>query len=67
LEYHPDALKLVRRSLRLIDADLRENAEANSLFVDVLTDRINPELHLRRMSEAGVLGRFIPDFGRIVA
>ena len=67
LEYHPDALKLVRRSLRLIDAKLRDNAEANSLFIDVLTDRLNPELHLRRMSEAGVLGRFIPDFGRIVA
>lgn len=67
LEYHPDALKLVRRSLRLIDSELRENAEANSLFLDVLTDRNDPELHLRRMSEAGVLGRFIPEFGRIVA
>ncbi|MEF2550697.1 [protein-PII] uridylyltransferase [Aurantimonas sp. A2-1-M11] len=67
LEYHPDALKLIRRSLRLVDAGLRDNPEANSLFIDVLTDRKDPELHLRRMNEAGVLGRFIPDFGRIVA
>ncbi len=67
LEYHPDALKLIRRSLRLVDADLRANKEANSLFLDVLTDRNNPELHLRRMNEAGVLGRFIPEFGKIVA
>lgn len=67
LEYHPDALKLIRRSLRLVDAELRDNPEANSLFIDVLTDRKDPELHLRRMNEAGVLGRFIPDFGRIVA
>ncbi|GGE21783.1 bifunctional uridylyltransferase/uridylyl-removing enzyme [Aureimonas endophytica] len=67
LEYHPDALKLIRRSLRLIDKALRENPEANKLFLDVLTDRADPELHLRRMSEAGVLGRFIPDFGRIVS
>ncbi|KQT84178.1 protein-PII uridylyltransferase [Aurantimonas sp. Leaf443] len=67
LEYHPDALKLIRRSLRLVDGALRENREANSLFLDVLTDRRNPELHLRRMNEAGVLGRFIPEFGRIVA
>ncbi|WP_102959776.1 [protein-PII] uridylyltransferase [Mangrovicella endophytica] len=67
LEYHPDALKLIRRSLRLVNADLRDNAEANSLFLDVLTDRNDPALHLRRMNEAGVLGRFIPDFGRIVA
>ena len=67
LEYHPDALKLIRRSLRLIDPTLRANREANSLFLDVLTDPADPELHLRRMNEAGVLGRFIPEFGRIVS
>jgi [protein-PII] uridylyltransferase len=67
LEYHPDALKLIRRSLRLVGPDLREDHDANSLFLDVLTDRNDPALHLRRMNEAGVLGRFIPDFGRIVA
>ncbi|WP_082666260.1 [protein-PII] uridylyltransferase [Aureimonas sp. AU4] len=67
LEYHPDALKLIRRSLRLVDAKLRADPEANSLFLDVLTDREDPEFHLRRMNEAGVLGRFIPEFGRIVA
>lgn len=67
LEYHPDALKLIRRSLRLVDGDLRANPEANSLFLDVLTDRTDPELHLRRMNEAGVLGRFLPEFGRIVS
>ena len=27
----------------------------------------NPELNLRRMNEAGVLGRFIPEFGKIVS
>ncbi|MFD2238819.1 [protein-PII] uridylyltransferase [Aureimonas populi] len=67
LEYHPDALKLIRRSLRLVNQALRDNREANSLFLDVLTDPSDPELHLRRMNEAGVLGRFIPDFGKIVA
>ncbi len=67
LEYHPDALKLIRRSLGLVDASLRENPEANSLFLDVLTESIDPELHLRRMNEAGILGRFIPEFGKIVA
>ncbi|RFC62477.1 [protein-PII] uridylyltransferase [Fulvimarina endophytica] len=67
LEYHPDALKLIRRSLRLIGADLQKDPHANALFLDVLTDRRNPELHLRRMNEAGVLGRFVPEFGKIVA
>ncbi|WP_187969337.1 [protein-PII] uridylyltransferase [Aquibium microcysteis] len=67
LEFHPDALKLVTRSLKLIDRTLRRNPEANQLFMDVLTSNRNPELNLRRMNEAGVLGRLIPDFGKIVA
>ncbi|WP_137129876.1 [protein-PII] uridylyltransferase [Rhizobium sp. FY34] len=67
LEYHPDALKAITRSLSLIDDDLRENAEANRLFLSVLTSRLEPALTLRRMNEAGVLGRFIPEFGKIVA
>ncbi|MDP3896418.1 MAG: [protein-PII] uridylyltransferase, partial [Mesorhizobium sp.] len=67
LEYHPDAIKLVTRSLSLIDRSLRRDPEANRLFMDVLTSDRNPELNLRRMNEAGVLGRLIPDFGKIVA
>ncbi len=65
--YHPDALRLATQSLRLIDNGLRGNPEANRLFLDIVTSRRNPELHLRRMNEAGVLGRFIPEWGRIVA
>ena len=67
LEYHPDALKEATRSLRLIDADLRNDPQANRLFLNLLTSERNPALTLRRMNEAGVLGRFVPDFGRIVA
>ncbi|MEQ9017794.1 MAG: [protein-PII] uridylyltransferase [Nitratireductor sp.] len=67
LEYHPEALKLLRRSLKLIDRNLRRDAEANRLFLDVLTSDRNPELNLRRMNEAGVLSKLIPDFGKIVA
>ncbi len=67
LEFHPDALKLLRRSLGLVDKNLRRNTEANRLFLDVLTSDRNPELNLRRMNEAGLLGKLIPDFGKIVA
>ncbi len=67
LEYHPDALKLLTRSLRLIDRTLRRDPEANRLFLDILTSDRNPEHNLRRMNEAGVLGKLIPDFGKIVA
>ena len=64
---HPEALKLVTRKLKLIDKALQEDPEANRLFVEILTSHNDPETLLRRMNEAGVLGRFIRDFGRIVS
>ncbi|MGE5269693.1 MAG: [protein-PII] uridylyltransferase, partial [Thiohalocapsa sp.] len=67
LDVHPRALRAVTQSLRLIDARLREDPEANRLFVEILTSQKNPEIALRRMNEAGVFGKFIPDFGRVVA
>lgn len=67
LEFHPDALKAVTRSLSLIDNDFRESEEANRLFLAILTSRKDPGFMLRRMNEAGVLGRFIPEFGKIVS
>ncbi len=67
LAIHPDATRLVTLSLKRIDANIRANAEANRLFLDIVTSKRQPETVLRRMNEAGVLGRFIPEFGRIVA
>ena len=67
LEYHPTAMQLVTRSLKLITRNLRKDAEANRLFLEILTSDRNPELNLRRMNESGVLGRLIPEFGKIVA
>jgi [protein-PII] uridylyltransferase len=67
LDIHPHALRLVTRSLRLVNAELRVNPEANRLFLEILTSKKDPETALRRMNEAGVFGRFIPDFGRVVA
>ncbi|MCR6629572.1 MAG: [protein-PII] uridylyltransferase [Magnetospirillum sp.] len=67
LDIHPRALDLVHRNLRRIDAKVREDKEANRLFMAMLTSRKNPEVALRHMNEAGVMSRFIPDFGRVVA
>ena len=64
---HPDAMRGVRSHLALIDDTLRENPEANRIFLDLLLKHGNPERSLRRMNELGVLGAFIPEFGAIVA
>ena len=66
-EIHPDTLKLLRKSLGLIRGPILEDVEANAIFLELLTTSDNPDIVLRMMNEAGVLGRFIPPFGRIVA
>jgi len=67
LAFHPDALHRATRSLKLIDKPLREDRQANDLFREILTARNNAEIVLRRMNEAGVLGRFVPEFGQVVS
>src|SRR5262249_46749121 len=67
LDIHPRALRLITQSLKLIDPKLRADAEANRLFMAMLTSPKEPEITLRRLNEAGVFGRFVPDFGRVVA
>jgi len=67
LAFHPDAMRAITRSVKLIDAKLRDNQEANRLFMEILTSKNDPETVLRRMNEFGVLGHFIPAFGKVVA
>jgi len=66
LDIHPATLRLLTQNIRLVDR-LRNDPEANRLFMAMLTSRHDPETTLRRLNEAGVFGRFVPDFGRIVA
>ena len=66
--FSPEVLRQEFRSnVRLIDDKLRANPTANRLFLRLLTDARDPEGVLRKMNEAGVLGTFIPDFGRVVS
>ncbi|MBT7953987.1 MAG: [protein-PII] uridylyltransferase [Rhodospirillaceae bacterium] len=67
LDIHPEALRRISRNLKLINKEMREDPEANRLFIEILTSKKDPEISLRRMNEADVLGKFIPDFGRVVA
>lgn len=67
LEYHPHAVQEASRSLRFITPEIRENPQANALFLSLLTSTKNPAKNLIHMNESGVLGKFIPQFGKIVA
>jgi len=67
LEIHPLAMRQAGRDAGLITEKVRRDPRANALFMGVLTSPTDPETMLRWMSEAGVFGRFVPDFGRVVA
>ena len=65
-DIHPATLRLIHQSHGLITPAVRDDPEANRAFRAILIDRRDPEKILRMMNEAGVMGRFLPDFGRVV-
>lgn len=67
MDIHPSALRVVTQSLGLIDKSLRRDPKANEVFLEMLTSKKGTELALRRLNEAGVFGRFVTEFGRVVA
>ncbi|RED47727.1 [protein-PII] uridylyltransferase [Aestuariispira insulae] len=67
IDIHPDALKSITRKLRFIRKSVKKDETANRIFLDILTAQEDPETTLRHMNECGLLGKFLPDFGRVVA
>jgi [protein-PII] uridylyltransferase len=66
-DIHPNALRMITRSLDFVTESLRHDATANRLFLEILSSRNDPERSLRRMNEAGVLAAFVPPFAHAVA
>ncbi len=62
--FEPETLRALWRAVRLIDKKFREDAETSRLFLKILQSE-KVTFTLRRMSRYGVLGRYIPAFGRI--
>ncbi|MEO6154054.1 MAG: [protein-PII] uridylyltransferase [Croceibacterium sp.] len=67
LEVHPETMRMARRDATLINGKVRADPRANALFLQLLTGRRDPESVLRWLNEAGVFGRFVPDFGKVNA
>ncbi|MEJ2299027.1 MAG: [protein-PII] uridylyltransferase [Woeseiaceae bacterium] len=57
---------LIKRSLHLIDDEFRQNPRNHRLFLSILRLEKGVTHALRRMNLYGVLGLYIPAFGRIV-
>ena len=59
-------MRAVAKSLWLIDEEFRQNPRHHRLFLEILRSPVGVTHELRRMNTYGVLGRYIPAFGRIV-
>jgi len=59
-------MRAVARHLWLIDEEFRQNPRHHRLFLEILRAPVGVTHELRRMNTYGVLGRYIPAFGRIV-
>lgn len=66
VDLHPDAFTAAARSLHRISARMRRDPVAARVFLDILAHGRNPRRALELMNEAGVLGRFVPEFGHVV-
>jgi [protein-PII] uridylyltransferase len=67
LDLHPDAFTAASRMIALIGPKVRRDPAAAKVFLDILAHGRDPQRTLSMMNEADVLGRFIPEWGRIVA
>ncbi len=67
LDLHPDAFTAVSRGVALIGPKIRRDPEAAKVFLDILAHGRDPQRVLSLMNEADLLGRYMPEWGRIVA
>ncbi|MGH8538998.1 MAG: [protein-PII] uridylyltransferase [Stenotrophobium sp.] len=59
-------IRLILRDNRLIDDSVRADVRARSIFIEMFHEGRGLTRNLRRMNRYGVLGRYLPEFGRIV-
>ncbi|MAY37328.1 MULTISPECIES: [protein-PII] uridylyltransferase [Spongiibacter] len=59
-------IRLIRKSRHLIDEQFRADPRNKRFFLELLRAPQRVALNLRRMKRFGVLGKFIPAFGKIV-
>ena len=73
LQQHPElrgvsaqTIRQITRDLWMIDDEFRQQPRNHRLFMEILLAPVGVTHELRRMNAYGVLGRYIPAFGRVV-
>jgi [protein-PII] uridylyltransferase len=65
LRLHPDLAQILRHDLRLVDRSFLRDEHVRATFLEILNSRGNVAAILRAMHEVGLLGKYIPEFGRL--
>ena len=73
LQQHPELkgmsanlLREMQRVKKLVNRDFRASNENKSFFINILSQKNGVNHSLRRMNDYGILGQYIPAFGKIV-
>jgi [protein-PII] uridylyltransferase len=65
LALQPDLTQIIRSELALVNNEFLRDEHVRNTFLEILNSRGNVSAVLRAMHEVGLLGKYVPEFGKL--